>query len=188
VNNEQVVQKRRIIWQDYAAAFQAALECVNTKQSQDFAIVYVPKALPFLTGVGDPPVQGAHTDPGSAWDDWCGENRRKGLHPAGLYDCCRRGWGVLFVVILFAEWVWQHWDMQRKGGGEVERVHVRAHARESCKSAQQTRERGKNGMGDRRFHSSRIHSSMKKGEIREVGREGGRPCHGRFKAILRNFH
>lgn len=94
----QVMEKRRIIWCDYAAAFQAALACVNTKQSQDFAIKFIPKALPFLTGEGDPQPQSYSTQslqPGSAWDDWCGENRRKGNHPAGLHDCL--GWvrGVL---------------------------------------------------------------------------------------------
>jgi len=70
------MEKKRIIWCDYAAAFDAALQCVNTKQSQDFAIKFIPKALPFLTGEGETP------QPGSAWDDWCGENRRKGSHPA----------------------------------------------------------------------------------------------------------
>ena len=80
------MEKKRIIWCDYAAAFQAALECVNTKQSQDFAIKFVPKALPYLTGEGDPPPPAAFNQPaqaGSAWDDWCGEYRRKGNHPAG---------------------------------------------------------------------------------------------------------
>ena len=80
------MEKKRIIWCDYAAAFQAALECVNTKQSQDFAIKFVPKALPYLTGEGDPPPAAFSNQPaqaGSAWDDWCGEYRRKGNHPAG---------------------------------------------------------------------------------------------------------
>ena len=83
------MEKRRIIWCDYAAAFAAALECVNTKQSQDFAIKFIPKALPFLTGEGDPPQQTySHQlgQAGSAWDDWCGEYRRKGNHPAGQPD------------------------------------------------------------------------------------------------------
>ena len=73
------MEKKRIIWCDYAAAFQAALECVNTKESQDFAIKFVPKGLPYFTGEGQglPPAQ-----PGSAWDDWCGEYRRQGNHPA----------------------------------------------------------------------------------------------------------
>ena len=82
----QVMEKRRIIWCDYAAAFQAALECVNTKQSQDFAAKYIPKALPMFCGEGDPPPMAyGHSPPvaGSAWDDWCGEHRRKGNHPAG---------------------------------------------------------------------------------------------------------
>jgi hypothetical protein len=88
ITHAQVMEKRRIIWCDYAAAFQAALECVNTKQSQDFAIKFIPKALPFLTGEGDPPQQFGHqaSQPGSAWDDWCGEHRRKENHPAGQYD------------------------------------------------------------------------------------------------------
>ena len=81
------MEKKRIIWCDYAAAFQAALECVNTKQSQDFAIKFVPKALPYLTGEGDPPPPAAFSNQpaqaGSAWDDWCGEYRRKDNHPAG---------------------------------------------------------------------------------------------------------
>ena len=72
---KKVEDKKRIIWQDYAAAFQAALECVNTKESQDFAIKFVPKGLPYFTGEGE-------GDSGSAWDDWCGEYRRKGNHPA----------------------------------------------------------------------------------------------------------
>jgi hypothetical protein len=83
------MEKKRIIWCDYAAAFQAALECVNTKQSQDFAIKFVPKAVPYLTGEGDPPAPAAFSNqpaqPGSAWDDWCGEYRRKGNHPAGSH-------------------------------------------------------------------------------------------------------
>jgi hypothetical protein len=76
----QVKEAKRIIWRDYAAAFQAALECVNTKESQDFAIKFVPKGLPYLTGEGDQAAQR-----GSAWDDWCGEHRRKGNHPAGSH-------------------------------------------------------------------------------------------------------
>jgi hypothetical protein len=83
------MEKRRIIWRDYAAAFVAALECVNTEQSQDFATEFIPKALPFLTGEGDPPQQPCHPElaqAGSAWDDWCGEYRRKGKHPAGQQD------------------------------------------------------------------------------------------------------
>jgi hypothetical protein len=83
------MEKRRIIWRDYAAAFVAALECVNTEQSQDFATEFIPKALPFLTGEGDPPQQPCHPElaqAGSAWDDWCGEYRRKGNHPAGQKD------------------------------------------------------------------------------------------------------
>jgi hypothetical protein len=83
----QVKEAKRIIWHNYAAAFQAALECVNTKESQDFAIKFVPKGLPHLTGEGDPPAPAAFSNqpaqPGSAWDDWCGEYRRKGNHPAG---------------------------------------------------------------------------------------------------------
>jgi hypothetical protein len=43
------MEKSRIIWRDYAAAFAAALECVNTEQSQDFATKFIPKALPLLT-------------------------------------------------------------------------------------------------------------------------------------------
>jgi hypothetical protein len=76
---KKVEDKKRIIWKNYAAAFQAALECVNTKESQDFAIKFVPKGLPYFTGEGQglPPAQ-----PGSAWDDWCGEYRRQGNHPA----------------------------------------------------------------------------------------------------------
>ena len=81
------MEKKRIIWCDHAAAFQAALECVNTKQSQDFAIKFVPRGLPYLTGEGDQPAPAAFSNqpaqPGSAWDDWCGEYRRKGNHPAG---------------------------------------------------------------------------------------------------------
>lgn len=76
----------RIIWREYAKAFEAALECVNTKQSQDFAIKFVPKALPYFTGEGDPPKatsSGQPVQPGSAWDDWCGEHRRKSDHKAG---------------------------------------------------------------------------------------------------------
>mmetsp|Transcript_39620 Transcript_39620/g.93227 ORF Transcript_39620/g.93227 Transcript_39620/m.93227 type:complete len:2695 (+) Transcript_39620:129-8213(+) len=82
---KKVMEKRRIIWCDYAAAFQAALECVNTQQSQDFATKYIPKALPMFCGEGDPPsLPYGHTQPpaGSAWDDWCGTQRRKGSHPA----------------------------------------------------------------------------------------------------------
>ena len=82
----QVMEKKRIIWCDYSAAFDAALQCVNTKQSQDFAQKFIPKALPFLTGEGDPPAPAYSHQPaqaGSAWDDWCGEYRRKGNHPAG---------------------------------------------------------------------------------------------------------
>jgi hypothetical protein len=93
------MEKKRIIWCDYAAAFDAALQCVNTKQSQDFAIKFIPKALPFLTGEGEAPPPQAYghqaSQTGSAWDDWCGENRRKGDHPAGdlfcvIVDACRR--------------------------------------------------------------------------------------------------
>jgi len=85
VLDQQVTEKRRIIWCDYAAAFQAALECVNTPQSQDFAAKYIPKGLPSFCGEGDPPsAPYGHgpPPPGSAWDDWCGANRRKGNHPA----------------------------------------------------------------------------------------------------------
>jgi hypothetical protein len=67
---QQVKEKRRIIWRDYAAAFVAALECVNTEQSQDFATKFIPKALPFLTGEGNPPQQPCHPElaqAGSAW-------------------------------------------------------------------------------------------------------------------------
>jgi hypothetical protein len=81
-----VEKNTRIIWREYAKAFEAALECVNTKQSQDFAIKFVPKALPYFTGEGDPPKatsSGQPVQPGSAWDDWCGEHRRKSDHKAG---------------------------------------------------------------------------------------------------------
>ncbi|KAJ1485692.1 hypothetical protein T484DRAFT_1792510 [Baffinella frigidus] len=66
--------------QEQGGGGQAALECVNTPQSQDFAAKYIPKGLPSFCGEGDPP----HGPPpaGSAWDDWCGEQRRKGNHPA----------------------------------------------------------------------------------------------------------
>ena len=78
--------KRRIIWRDYAAAFQAALECVNAKQSRDFAIQFIPYAVPFFTGEGDPPSASSGREQpqaGSSWDDWCGNCRRKENHPAG---------------------------------------------------------------------------------------------------------
>eukprot|EP00292_Cryptomonas_paramecium_P007149 CAMPEP_0113692148 /NCGR_PEP_ID=MMETSP0038_2-20120614/18902_1 /TAXON_ID=2898 /ORGANISM="Cryptomonas paramecium" /LENGTH=439 /DNA_ID=CAMNT_0000613985 /DNA_START=48 /DNA_END=1364 /DNA_ORIENTATION=+ /assembly_acc=CAM_ASM_000170 len=76
---KRVLEKRKVIWSDYAAAYQAALECVNTKQSQEFAGKYIYKGIPHFCGEGDPPVsfgQVTHP-PGSAWDDWCGKNRRK---------------------------------------------------------------------------------------------------------------
>jgi len=100
----QVMEKKRIIWCDYAAAFEAALACVNSKQSQDFAIKFIPKALPFLTGEGDPPAQNfSHqaAQPGSAWDDWCGdgEHRRKGNHPAGMCHRSRCPLHALFSLL-----------------------------------------------------------------------------------------
>jgi len=42
---------------------------------------------------------------------------------------------------------------EKGGGGGAESTRACACARELQASAQQTRERGKNGMGDRRFHS-----------------------------------
>jgi len=75
---------RQLIWCDCAAAFAAALECVNAKQSQDFAIKFIPKAP---TAEGDPLQQTDNhqlAQAGSAWDDWCGEYRSKGNHPAGV--------------------------------------------------------------------------------------------------------
>ena len=80
------MEKRRLIWCYCAAALAAALECANTKQSQDFAIKFIPKALPFFTGEGDPPQQPDNhqlAQAGSAWDDWCGEYRRMSNPPAG---------------------------------------------------------------------------------------------------------
>eukprot|EP00291_Cryptomonas_curvata_P008221 CAMPEP_0172190166 /NCGR_PEP_ID=MMETSP1050-20130122/22956_1 /TAXON_ID=233186 /ORGANISM="Cryptomonas curvata, Strain CCAP979/52" /LENGTH=373 /DNA_ID=CAMNT_0012864997 /DNA_START=60 /DNA_END=1178 /DNA_ORIENTATION=+ len=76
---KRVLEKRRVVWCDYAAAFQAALDCVNTKQSQEFASKYVLKGVTQFCGEGDPPVsygQGSNIA-GSAWDDWCGKGRRK---------------------------------------------------------------------------------------------------------------
>ena len=76
---KRVLEKRRIVWCDYAAAFQAALECVNSKQSQEFASKYVLKGVSHFCGEGDPPAtfgQGSSVA-GSAWDDWCGKGRRK---------------------------------------------------------------------------------------------------------------
>jgi hypothetical protein len=76
---KRVLDKRRVVWCDYAAAFQAALECVNTKQSQEFASKYVQKGVMHFCGDGDPPATFGQTPnpPGSAWDDWCGKGRRK---------------------------------------------------------------------------------------------------------------
>ena len=78
---QKVKKKKRIIWKDYAEALDAALQCVDSEQSRDFAIENIPKVVPFFTGRGDSP-RGSDVA-GSAWDDWCGkdENRRKGQHP-----------------------------------------------------------------------------------------------------------
>ena len=53
---KKVLEKRRVVWSDYAAAFNASLECVHTKQSQEFAAKYVAKGLSHFCGEGDPPV------------------------------------------------------------------------------------------------------------------------------------
>jgi len=72
------LEKTCIIWCDYAAAFQAVLESVNTKQLQDFAFKYISKDLSFFTGEGYPPQRfdntletnsTLNTQPGSACDD-----------------------------------------------------------------------------------------------------------------------
>ena len=104
MSSAQVMEKKRIIWRDYSAAFDAALQCVNTKQSQDFAIIFIPIALPFFTGEGQrlshsPPAPAYSHQPaqaGSSWDDWCGEYRRKGNHPAGEF--CGTPWVSLWEV------------------------------------------------------------------------------------------
>jgi len=83
VEKTQVIEKTRIVWRDYASAFQAALECVNTCESQAFALEFVPRALPYFTGAGETQQDDAFV--GSAWDDWCGEHRRKVNHPAGTF-------------------------------------------------------------------------------------------------------
>ena len=44
---------------------------------------FVPRALPYLTGEGDPAPGRAADSASSSWDDWCGEHKRKGNHPAG---------------------------------------------------------------------------------------------------------
>jgi hypothetical protein len=77
---QKVRNKKRIIWKDHAEAFDAALQCVDSEQSRGFVVKFLPRAVKFYTGSGeDLPGSG----PGSAWDDWCGEERRKGDHPAG---------------------------------------------------------------------------------------------------------
>ena len=84
------MELKRIIWSDYAGAFASTHECVNTKQSQDFAIEFIPYALPFFTGEGDPSAAGiafsSKEQFGSSWDDWCGEYRRRINHSAGQQD------------------------------------------------------------------------------------------------------
>eukprot|EP00286_Rhodomonas_abbreviata_P018449 CAMPEP_0181291904 /NCGR_PEP_ID=MMETSP1101-20121128/2218_1 /TAXON_ID=46948 /ORGANISM="Rhodomonas abbreviata, Strain Caron Lab Isolate" /LENGTH=397 /DNA_ID=CAMNT_0023396331 /DNA_START=36 /DNA_END=1226 /DNA_ORIENTATION=- len=69
-----VMRKRRVIWKSYAEGFEAAVECHNTPQAQAFAAKFLPFAMPYFCGEGD--------EGGSAFDDWCGKDRRKHMHPA----------------------------------------------------------------------------------------------------------
>eukprot|EP00961_Rhodomonas_salina_P229727 3104573-Rhodomonas_salina.1 len=74
---KKVMWKRRIIWKDCAAACKAALACHDSFESQYFCANYLVKALPMICGRGD-----TDEELSSAFDDWCGANRRKHSHPS----------------------------------------------------------------------------------------------------------
>ena len=57
---------------DFAAGCQAALDCVNTKQSQEFVQEVLPIGIHYFTGA----LGVEETMQGSHWDDFCGEGRK----------------------------------------------------------------------------------------------------------------
>ena len=67
--------------------------CRSTRMCQHGAVArfcnqIYPQGPAPPNGKGHPPQQPCHPElaqAGSAWDDWCGEYRRKGNHPAGSY-------------------------------------------------------------------------------------------------------
>jgi hypothetical protein len=73
-----VIEKRSVVWSEHAAAYQAALECVNSKQSQDFVAKHLHRTVSTFCGDGRETYSNSSVQPqGSAWDDWCGKARKK---------------------------------------------------------------------------------------------------------------